>query len=75
VRDRLVRQVAGTVRWEGCVKKLASLGATAIVEAGPGKVLQGLVKRIVPHVALAGFADPSGLAAVAELASTKPSQP
>lgn len=75
VRDRLVRQVAGTVRWEGCVKKLASLGATAIVEVGPGKVLQGLVKRIVPHVALAGFADPSGLAAVAELASTKPSQP
>ncbi|MFO0623771.1 MAG: ACP S-malonyltransferase [Polyangia bacterium] len=67
VRDRLVRQVAGTVRWEGCVSRLVSLGATAVIEVGPGKVLQGLVKRIAPSVALAGFADPTGLAAVAEL--------
>ena len=51
VRDRLVRQVAGTVRWEGCVQRLVSLGATAIIEVGPGKVLQGLVKRIAPGVA------------------------
>ena len=75
VRDRLVRQVAGTVRWEGCVKKLVSLGATAIIEVGPGKVLAGLVKRIAPSVALAGFADPSGLAAIAELKAAQPSSP
>lgn len=75
VRDRLVRQVAGTVRWEGCVKKLVSLGATAIIEVGPGKVLAGLIKRIAPTVALAGFADPSGLAAIAELTASQTSSP
>lgn len=71
VRDRLVRQVAGTVRWEGCVVRLVSLGATAVIEVGPGKVLQGLVKRIAPSVALAGFADPSGLGVVTELVAPK----
>ena len=70
VRDRLVRQVAGTVRWEGCVQRLVALGATAIIEVGPGKVLQGLVKRIAPGVALGGFSDPSGLAAISELSSS-----
>ncbi|MBP6608324.1 MAG: ACP S-malonyltransferase [Deltaproteobacteria bacterium] len=70
VRDRLVRQVSGTVRWEACVQRLVSLGATAIIEVGPGKVLQGLVKRIAPTVALGGFADPSGLAAIAALSSS-----
>ncbi len=71
VRDRLVRQVAGTVRWESCVSRLVSLGATAVIEVGPGKVLQGLVKRIAPSVALAGFADPSGLSAVTDLIAPK----
>jgi [acyl-carrier-protein] S-malonyltransferase len=61
VRQRLFLQVAGTVRWERCVRKLAALGATAAIEVGPGKVLSGLIKRIAPTIATYQFADPAGL--------------
>ncbi len=61
VRDRLYRQVAGTVRWERCVHRLVELGAKAAIEVGPGRVLCGLIKRISPALALFSFADPSGL--------------
>jgi len=61
VRSRLVRQVAGTVRWERCVQKLASLGATAVVEVGHGRVLSGMVKRITPGVPLFAFGQPADL--------------
>jgi len=71
VRSRLVQQVAGTVRWESCVQRLVALGATAVIEVGPGKVLQGLVKRIAPALALGGFSEPSGLSAIAELSSSQ----
>ncbi|HSM88093.1 MAG TPA: ACP S-malonyltransferase, partial [Candidatus Limnocylindrales bacterium] len=45
-RDALVRQVTGAVQWEACVRKLIELGATTFVEAGPGKVLTGLMRQI-----------------------------
>lgn len=61
VRDRLYRQVAGTVRWERCVHRLVELGATAAIEVGPGRVLSGLIKRISPTLSLYSFADPAGL--------------
>jgi [acyl-carrier-protein] S-malonyltransferase len=67
VRDRLYRQVAGTVRWERCVQKLVALSASAAVEVGPGRVLSGLIKRIAPGLPLFSFAEPSGLDAVREL--------
>jgi [acyl-carrier-protein] S-malonyltransferase len=70
VRDRLVRQVAGTVRWEQCAQELAARGTTAVVEVGPGRVLSGLLKRIYAGVttaagapiALHSFAEPAQLA-------------
>lgn len=71
VRDRLVRQVSGTVLWESCVHKLVSMGATAVLEVGPGKVLQGLLKRIVPSIALSGFFEPSQLSSVADFLRAK----
>jgi [acyl-carrier-protein] S-malonyltransferase len=44
---RLVEQVTGTVRWRECVSFMARQGVTTFYEAGAGKVLSGLVKRIV----------------------------
>ena len=49
IRDALVRQVCSPVRWIEVVHELRARGATHLVECGPGKVLQGLVKRIAPE--------------------------
>ena len=46
IRDLLVRQVTGTVRWRESVLAMKKLGVTQLVEVGAGKVLSGLVKRI-----------------------------
>ena len=48
VRDGLVRQVTAPVRWSDCVLRLSRAGASVFVEVGPGKVLSGLVRRILP---------------------------
>ena len=47
IRKRLVEQVTGTVRWRECVQKMGALGVTDFYEIGAGKVLAGLVKRIL----------------------------
>lgn len=46
VREELARQLVSSVRWEACVRTMALLGAGSFVEAGPGKVLCGLIRRI-----------------------------
>ncbi|MCK5547080.1 MAG: ACP S-malonyltransferase [Rhodospirillaceae bacterium] len=46
IRDLLVRQVTGTVRWRESVLTMKSLGINQLVEVGAGKVLSGLVRRI-----------------------------
>jgi [acyl-carrier-protein] S-malonyltransferase len=45
-RDCLIRQVTGAVRWVECVQLLIAQGATHFIEAGPGKVLCGLMRQI-----------------------------
>lgn len=57
----LLRQVASPVRWTDCVRRLAAEGASAFVEVGPGRVLTGLVKRIVEDARTAAVEDPAGL--------------
>jgi len=47
-RETLIAQVTGAVRWIECVQLLVEHGATHLVEVGPGKVLSGLVKHILP---------------------------
>lgn len=51
IRASLVAQVTGTVRWRECVAAMATAGVTDFVEAGSGKVLAGLVKRIAAGAA------------------------
>lgn len=45
-REALVRQVTGAVEWNRSMQKMISLGVTHYVEAGPGKVLCGLMRQI-----------------------------
>ncbi|HBC89089.1 MAG TPA: [acyl-carrier-protein] S-malonyltransferase [Lentisphaeria bacterium] len=51
IRSNLVSQVAGSVKWEECVKAILSTGADTVIEFGPGNVLTGLAKRINANVA------------------------
>lgn len=45
LKSNLVSQVAGSVRWEECVREMMAQGVDTIVEFGPGAVLTGLAKR------------------------------
>lgn len=45
IKQRLVEQVVGTVRWRECVSFMVANGVTDMIEIGSGKVLAGLVKR------------------------------
>ena len=45
-KDALIRQVTGAVRWVDCVQSVVAAGANIFIEAGPGKVLTGLMKQI-----------------------------
>jgi [acyl-carrier-protein] S-malonyltransferase len=64
IRDALVRQAAGPVRWVEVIEALRGHGMTHIVECGPGKVLAGTVKRIDPTLVSASLFDPATLAEV-----------
>ena len=64
IRDALVRQAFGPVRWVECVQALKARGVRTLVECGPGKVLAGLVKRIDPELNGLALPDPASLADV-----------
>lgn len=55
--ELLERQVWSPVRWVETVRRAARMGATTFVEFGPGSVLTGLVKRIVPEACTANVSD------------------
>jgi [acyl-carrier-protein] S-malonyltransferase len=69
IRDNLERQLYSPVQWVRTVRAMAGLGITRIVEAGPGKVLAGLGRRIDKNLSHAAVQDPASLdAALAETA-------
>jgi [acyl-carrier-protein] S-malonyltransferase len=59
----LVRQLPSSVLWEDSVTRMASMGIKTFVEVGPGTVLTGLVRRIVPDAVTLNVNDPKSLAA------------
>ncbi|OTP73318.1 ACP S-malonyltransferase [Caballeronia sordidicola] len=61
IKDALVRQAAGPVRWVESVQKIAHEGVTHVIECGPGKVLNGLTKRIDGTLVGASIFDPASL--------------
>ncbi|HSP65544.1 MAG TPA: ACP S-malonyltransferase [Candidatus Deferrimicrobium sp.] len=64
---RLRRQLESPVRWADCVSTLVGLGADVLVEVGPGAVLTGLARRIVPDVRTAAVHDLDSAAALSSL--------
>ena len=65
IRDSLVRQVTGTVRWRECVAFMAENGVSLFAELGSGKVLSGLARRIAPDVTALAAGTPEEIAALA----------
>jgi [acyl-carrier-protein] S-malonyltransferase len=61
IRDALVRQAYGPVRWVECVRHIKTMGISQVVECGPGKVLAGLTKRIDAELTGLAMYDPSTL--------------
>jgi [acyl-carrier-protein] S-malonyltransferase len=66
--DRIVRQVSAPVRWDACLRTLAALGVTAIIELPPAGTLTGLARRALPGVQLLALKTPDQLPAARALA-------
>ncbi|OBY49812.1 ACP S-malonyltransferase [Aggregatibacter aphrophilus] len=67
IRNALVRQLYSPVRWTETVEKMSHSGLEVLVEIGPGKVLNGLTKRIVDSLQATSVNDVKSLDAVNEL--------
>ncbi len=66
IRDALVRQAFGPVRWVECVRAMQARGLVDVVECGPGKVLAGLTRRIDASLNGLALFDPASLTLVKE---------
>lgn len=55
IKKRLIAQLTSSVRWTQTVQNMITDGATEFIECGPGKVLQGLIKKIDPNVNARGI--------------------
>ena len=64
IRDLLVRQVTGTVRWRECILACNAMGVDSFMELGAGKVLTGLMKRISPDSAAMAAGTPAEIEAM-----------
>ncbi|MCT8267568.1 ACP S-malonyltransferase [Afifella sp. JA880] len=72
IRQRLVEQVTGAVRWRESVAWMGENGVTLLAEIGAGRVLSGLVRRIAPGMSALTVGKPEEIeAAVAALKAAK----
>ena len=65
IREELTRQVNHPVFWQASVERMAADGVSTFIEIGPGKVLTGLIRRIVPGAVVENI----GMAAPTEAAT------
>lgn len=61
-RELLVRQIAGTVRWQESMELVTARGITRAFEIGPGKVLAGLARKAAPGLAVKPVFEPAEIA-------------
>ena len=61
IKDALVRQAAGPVRWVETMHRFAQAGVTQVIESAPSKVLIGMAKRIDPQLAGDALVDQAAL--------------
>ena len=64
--DRIVGQIAGSVRWDLCMEKLVELGVTGVIEVPPAGTLVGLVKRAQPSIETFALKTPDDLPSAKE---------
>lgn len=55
IKNNLIAQLTAPVKWTQSVQNMVKDGATQFIECGPGKVLQGLVKKIHPEAETSGL--------------------
>lgn len=67
IRNALVRQLYSPVRWTETVEKMAQNGVEVLMEVGPGKVLNGLTKRIVDSLQAVSVNDVKSLDSIEEV--------
>lgn len=65
--DRIVDQIARPVRWDLCMRSMADLGVTAVIEVPPAGTLTGLIKRALPNVETLALKTPADLEAARDL--------
>jgi [acyl-carrier-protein] S-malonyltransferase len=65
--ERIIAQVAAPVRWDLCLRTMADLGVTAIIELPPAGTLTGMARRALPGVAQLAIKTPDQLDAAREL--------
>lgn len=63
IQASLVRQLPSSVLWEDSVRAMGKMGVATFIEVGPGTVLTGLIKRILPDAKLLNVNDPKSLEA------------
>lgn len=61
IKTSLIRQLPSSVLWEDSIKAMAAMGVTTFIEVGPGTVLSGLIKRILPDARIFNVNDPKSL--------------
>ncbi len=61
IRRSLIRQLPASVLWEQSMRAMWNMGMRTFIEIGPGTVLTGLAKRIVPEATLLNIHDPDSL--------------